>query len=192
MLLLEVANRITGIDRIIEREERETRNEEALKQHSRKHTIQSSEFTNTHHCETAATMASTTTTEAAEATSAGDDSGGEVQEDQITQLKGYLKSIMAKQEELKEQLKVKHEKAVVARRLSTQIIHRESLRNVMVEHDADANNQTVDVVETPGVQKRLEDYSETVAALETELEETTKLVNEVMTALAVLAAAGKT
>lgn len=139
-------------------------------------------------------MASTTDGSAAAATEAAAASSGEV--DQVTQLKGYLETIVAKQEQLKEQLKVKHNKAVVARRLSTQV-GGQSLRNVMVEHkdDDDGNSKegttTVDVVETPGMQKRLEDYSLTVDALEKELEETTKLVNEVATAIAVLSAAGK-
>ena len=146
-------------------------------------------------------MASTTDGAAATASNSGG-SGGEV--DQVTQLKGYLETIVAKQEQLKEQLKVKHNKAVVARRLSTQV-GGQSLRNVMVELDKETkggeedgngnggvNNKesTVDVVETPGMQKRLEDYSLTVDALEKELEETTKLVNEVATAIAVLSAGG--
>ena len=142
-------------------------------------------------------MASTTDGSAATA----NNSGGEV--DQVTQLKSYLETIVAKQEQLKEQLKVKHNKAVVARRLSTQV-GGQSLRNVMIEHkekeeeDGSSSKEgggggggtTVDVVETPGVQKRLEDYSLTVDALEKELEETTKLVNEVATAIAVLSAGG--
>ena len=136
-------------------------------------------------------MASTTDDSAA-APAAAAATGGEV--DQVAQLKGYLETIVAKQEQLKEQLKVKHNKAVVARRLSTQV-GGQSLRNVMVEHDMKDDDgkdtTTVDVVETPGMQKRLEDYSLTVDALEKELEETTKLVNEVATAIAVLSAAGK-
>ena len=109
--------------------------------------------------------------------------------DQITELKTYLKTIMAKQEELKEMLSVKHEKAAVARRLSSKV-GGGSLRNMMVEQN-DAKH-TATSIETPGMQKRLEDYSHNVEALEKELEETTKLVNEVATALAVLSAAGQT
>lgn len=104
--------------------------------------------------------------------------------DQVAQLKGYLKTIMAKQEELKQKLSVKHEKAVRARRVS-QHLGSASLRNVMVDAD---KNHTVDVVETPGMEKRLENYADNVEELEKELEETTKLVNEVATALAVLGA----
>jgi len=109
--------------------------------------------------------------------------GAAANEEQITQLKNYLNSIMAKQEELKAILAVKHTKAATARRLSTQL-GGNSCRSLMVE-GKDAN-KTANVVETPGMQKRLEDYSHNVEELEKELEETTKLVNEVATALAVL------
>jgi DNA-directed RNA polymerase specialized sigma subunit len=105
--------------------------------------------------------------------------------EQVTQLKGYLKTIMAKQEELKKTLAVKHEKAVRARRAS-QALGSASLRNVMVESDDDKH--TARCVETPGMEKRLESYADNVDELEKELEETTKLVNEVATALAVLGA----
>ena len=111
--------------------------------------------------------------------------GESSKEEQIEQLKSYLKNIMAKQDELQKILAVKHNKAAAARRLSTQI-GGESLRNLLVERDDE--NHTVDVVETPGMQKRLADYSHNVEELEKELEETTKLVNEVATALAVISA----
>jgi len=119
-------------------------------------------------------------------TSAGAAASGTA--DQISQLKEHLGTIMAKQEELKEQLKVKHHKAEAAKRISSTV---GSTRNLMVEHAPDGNNQTVDIVETPGMQERLEKYSHNVEALEKELEETTELVNEVATALAVLEASGK-
>jgi archaellum component FlaC len=114
----------------------------------------------------------------------------ETKADQITELKTYLQKIMTKQEELKKLLSVKHDKAVTARRLSSQIASGESLRNVMIERDDE--NHTIDCIETPGIQKRLEDYSQNVEELERELEETTKLVNEVATALAVISAASQT
>lgn len=117
-------------------------------------------------------------------------SAAETKADQITQLKSYLQTIMTKQEELKKLLSVKHDKAVAARRLSAQIASGESLRNVMIERDDE--NHTIDCIETPGMQKRLDDYSQNVEVLEKELEETTKLVNEVATALAVISAAGQT
>ena len=105
--------------------------------------------------------------------------------DQVAQLKGYLKTIMAKQEELKQALALKHDKAKAARRLS-QHLGGTSVRHVIV--DADDGSHSIDVVETPGMEKRLENYADSVDQLEKELEETTKLVNEVATALAVLGA----
>ncbi|CAB9515725.1 expressed unknown protein [Seminavis robusta] len=111
------------------------------------------------------------------------ESTGDSKVDQITQLKTYLSAIVAKQEELKKALSIKHEKAVAARRVSTQI-EGGSLRNLLVERDDE--NHTVDVVETPGMQKRLQDYCHNVEELEKELAETTKLVNEVTVALAVI------
>ena len=110
----------------------------------------------------------------------GQPAGDAGDDDQIAQLKAYLKTIMAKQEELKKVLEVKHNKAANARRLSSQ--GGESLRNVMLERD-DASH-SVDVVNTPNVKNKLEEYSHNVEELEKELEETTKLVNEVATALA--------
>lgn len=109
----------------------------------------------------------------------------ETENAQVTQLKGYLKTIMAKQEELKQALAKKHDKALKARRLS-QHIGAASLRNVMV--DSDDEGHSVDVVGTPGMEKRLENYADNVEELEKQLEETTKLVNEVATALTVLGA----
>jgi hypothetical protein len=114
-------------------------------------------------------------------------SAAETKADQITQLKYYLQTIMTKQEELKKMLSVKHDKAVAARRLSSQNASGgQSLRNVLIERDDEKH--TIDCIETPGMQKRLEDYSQNVEDLEKELEETTKLVNEVATALAVISA----
>ena len=115
------------------------------------------------------------------------ESAAEIKADQIVALKSYLQTIMAKQEELKKLLSVKHDKAVAARRLSSQIASGESLRNVMIERD-DAKH-TIDCIETPGMQKRLEAYSHNVEELEKELEETTKLVDEVASAIAIMSAA---
>jgi prefoldin subunit 5 len=110
----------------------------------------------------------------------------ETKADQITALQSYLQTIMTKQDELKKLLSVKHEKAAAARRLST--LDRASLRNLMIErHD---ENHTIDCIETPGMQKRMEDYSHNVEELEKELEETTKLVNEVAIALTAISGAG--
>ncbi|CAB9503068.1 expressed unknown protein [Seminavis robusta] len=110
------------------------------------------------------------------------ESTGDNKEDQITQLKAYLQTIMAKQEELKKALSVKNQKAAAARRLSTQI-QGQSLRGLMDVSDSDKHG-----AETPGMQKRLDDYCQNVEELEKELEETTKLVNQVTLALSVLPA----
>lgn len=107
---------------------------------------------------------------------------GDTKNDQIEQLKSYLNTIMAKQEELKKLIDVKHNKAESARRLSTQGMS--SLRNLMVERNDEKH--TVDVVQTPGMQKRMEDYTHDVEQLEKEYAETSKLVNEVASALDLL------
>ena len=103
-------------------------------------------------------------------------------DDQVEQLRGHLKTIMAKQEELKKAIAMKHSKAESARRLSTQ--GEGSLRNLMVErHD---EKHSIDVLKTPGIAKRLQDYTHDVEELEKEYEETSKLVNEVASVLALM------
>jgi hypothetical protein len=125
----------------------------------------------------------TKTEEVTEALQTSSESG-EQNNDQIEQLKGYLKTIMAKQEELKKLIEVKHNKAESARKLSNESLREGSLRNLMVERDDEKH--TVELMQTPGMAKRLQDYSHDVDELEKEYEETSKLVNEVASALALM------